>query len=292
MLAAECGERSLLHAAGDFLERNGPAMAAKIFIENLVRSRQRGFCLAGFFPFAACRLEFFVCDDGCGHRIRRTAVAGVAGDLAVTLEVVFIDRYHHFDHFARRDFGLLVVLFVRMRNVAELAFDAKRISNELHRGYDLVGRDSLESLNILEFFFRELGRAGAAEGDWAHAPVTAQGAYFRHITCEGRIYEREASECLACSLRNITVPLAGDCRAWASPLPRPQRDPNSRKKNSRIFKLSRESRPTKSYPRCSSLLILLASNASSATLRMRTKKDDKKPKVTARKMIEMMISDQ
>ena len=75
----------------------------------------------------------------------------------MTLEVVFIDRHHHFDHLARRDFGLLVVLFVRMRNVAELAFDAERSSNELHRGDDLVGRDSLESLNILEFFFREFG---------------------------------------------------------------------------------------------------------------------------------------
>jgi len=42
-------ERSLLHAAGDFLERNGPADGGEIFIENLVRSRQRGFCLAGFF---------------------------------------------------------------------------------------------------------------------------------------------------------------------------------------------------------------------------------------------------
>src|SRR5438034_868938 len=85
MLAAECGERSLLHAAGDFLERNGPADGGEIFIEKLVRSRQRGFCLVGFFPFAACRPGFFVCDDGCGHRIRRTAVARVAGYLAATL---------------------------------------------------------------------------------------------------------------------------------------------------------------------------------------------------------------
>jgi len=44
-----------------------------------------------------------------------------------------------------------------VRHMAELAFDAKRSSNELHRGDDLVGRDSLESLNILEFFFRKFG---------------------------------------------------------------------------------------------------------------------------------------
>src|SRR5213082_362840 len=90
MLAAECGERSLLHAAGDFLERNRPADGGEIFIEKLVRRRQRGFGLAGFFLFAACRPWFVVCDDGCGRGIRRTAVARVAGDLAVTLEVVLL----------------------------------------------------------------------------------------------------------------------------------------------------------------------------------------------------------
>ncbi len=59
-------------------------------------------------------------------------MAGIAGNLAVTFEVVFIDRHHHGDHLARGDFGLLVVLFVRMRDVAEFAFDAKGSSNELH----------------------------------------------------------------------------------------------------------------------------------------------------------------
>jgi len=44
-----------------------------------------------------------------------------------------------------------------MRDVAEFAFDAKGSSNELHRGDHLIGRDSLESLNILELFFREFG---------------------------------------------------------------------------------------------------------------------------------------
>src|SRR5439155_15649628 len=39
MLAAECCERSLLHAARDFLERIGTADGGKIFIEKLVRSR-------------------------------------------------------------------------------------------------------------------------------------------------------------------------------------------------------------------------------------------------------------
>src|SRR5439155_16225863 len=64
MLAAECGERSLLHAARDFLERIGTADGGKIFIEKLVRSRQRGFRLAGFFHFVGCRPWFFVSDNG------------------------------------------------------------------------------------------------------------------------------------------------------------------------------------------------------------------------------------
>ena len=79
MLAAESSERSLLHAACDFLERIGTADGGEIFIEKLVRNRQRGFGLAGFSPFVGCRPRFFVIDDGCGHRIRRTAVARVAG---------------------------------------------------------------------------------------------------------------------------------------------------------------------------------------------------------------------
>ena len=83
-------------------------------------------------------------------------MAGIAGNFSVALEVVFIDRHHHIDHLPRGDFGLFVVLFVRVRHMAELAFDAKRSGNELHRGDHLIGRDSLESLNILELFLREL----------------------------------------------------------------------------------------------------------------------------------------
>jgi len=33
MLAAECGNRSLLHAARDFLERIGPADGGEILVE-------------------------------------------------------------------------------------------------------------------------------------------------------------------------------------------------------------------------------------------------------------------
>ncbi len=71
------------------------------------------------------------------------------------LEIVLVDRHHHVDHLACGDFGLFVVLFESMLDVAELAFDAQRSANELHRGDHLFGRDSLESLNILELFFRE-----------------------------------------------------------------------------------------------------------------------------------------
>jgi len=100
-------ERSLLHAARDFLERIDAADGGEIFSEKLVRARQHSFCLAGFFPFIGCRPGLFVSEDGCDHRIRRAAVARVAGDQAVALEVVFIDRHHHVNHLARGDLGLL-----------------------------------------------------------------------------------------------------------------------------------------------------------------------------------------
>ncbi len=42
----------------------------------------------------------------------------------MALEIFLVDRHHHVDHLARRNFRLFVVFFERVLNVAELAFDA------------------------------------------------------------------------------------------------------------------------------------------------------------------------
>jgi hypothetical protein len=93
-------------------------------------------------------------------------MAGIAGDLAMALEVVFVDRHHHVDHLARGDFGLFVVLFVRVFNMAVLAFNAERSRNELHRGNDLLGGYTLKGLNIFELLFSEFGCGGARSKRW------------------------------------------------------------------------------------------------------------------------------
>ena len=73
----------------------------------------------------------------------------------MALEILLIDRHHHVDHLARGDFGLLIILFVRVRDVAVLAFHAQRSGDKLHRRNHLLGRNSFERLNILELLFRK-----------------------------------------------------------------------------------------------------------------------------------------
>jgi len=54
------------------------------------------------------------------------------------------------------NFRLLVVFFIRMRYVAILAFDSKgKAATNCIEGITLLGWDSLQGLDILEFFFRE-----------------------------------------------------------------------------------------------------------------------------------------
>jgi hypothetical protein len=71
----------------------------------------------------------------------------------MTLKVLFVDGHHHADHFARRDFGFLVVLFECPANVAVFALDAERRRDKLHRWDDLIGGDALKCLNVLELLF-------------------------------------------------------------------------------------------------------------------------------------------
>jgi len=81
--------------------------------------------------------------------------AGITGNFAFVLEVVLVDCHHHVNHLAGSNFRLLVVFFIRVRHMAVFAFDSKGSRDELHRRNHLLGWDSLQSLDILEFFFRE-----------------------------------------------------------------------------------------------------------------------------------------
>ena len=157
MLAAKGGECALLDAACDFLERFCAADCREIFVEELIRGRENRFGFSSLVFPGSRRFGLFRRNDWSRDRTRRTAMAGVAGNLAVTLEVFLVDGHHHVDHFARGKLRFLVVFFKGAGDVAILAFDAKRCGDKLHRGNELLGRDSFERLDILVFFFGQLG---------------------------------------------------------------------------------------------------------------------------------------
>ena len=95
-------------------------------------------------------------------------MAGETRHLALTFEVVAIDRHLHLDHLARGLLRLLVVLLKRAAHVAEIALHPQRIGNELHRRNYFVRRRALERLNILEYLF---GRIRAVLWRWPCRPL-------------------------------------------------------------------------------------------------------------------------
>ena len=59
MLAAEGYQGSFLNAAGDFLQRIGPADGGDIFVEELIRWRKDGFRFSGLGAFCCLAFRFF-----------------------------------------------------------------------------------------------------------------------------------------------------------------------------------------------------------------------------------------
>ena len=106
------------------------ADGSEIFIEKLIGRRQNRFGGDGSFGRLGFGLGVFGGDKGSGDGIGGAAMAGIAGHIAVSFEIVFVDGEHHLHHFAGGDFRLLVV-FLEIEtfiaaDVAILAFDAER----------------------------------------------------------------------------------------------------------------------------------------------------------------------
>jgi hypothetical protein len=110
--------------------------------------------------------------------MRRAAVARVAGHLFAPVEIIVIDDEHHLNHHARRDPLLLVVLLRMARNMAELASNAKRSADVVHRQDELFGRNVLEQLNIL------VGLPGSSWGLRGRSALRLGGLRRRSRSCQ------------------------------------------------------------------------------------------------------------
>ena len=82
----------------------------------------------------------------------RAAVAGVASDLAMPFEALFIDGEHHGHHLASNHLGLLVIFLGCTLDMAEVALYAERCGDELHGRNQFVRGQSLEDLDVLLWF--------------------------------------------------------------------------------------------------------------------------------------------
>ncbi len=76
----------------------------------------------------------------------------------MAFEVFFVDGHHHVNHFARRDFRLLVVFVHLARHVAVFTLDTQGSGDELHRRDNLLSGNALERLYVLVFLFRQFWR--------------------------------------------------------------------------------------------------------------------------------------
>ena len=158
-LAVESG-RAFFHAGGDFFDCGGATERADVIFKQLadcgqvrwkfrrgrvgaVRSHGSGSRSAN----GGVKLRF-TADQWNRQRVGRAAMAGVAGDFAMALEIILVQREHHFHHVARDLLGFLVVLFEVTFDVAEATFDAERRGDELHRGNQLPGRNAFKDFDI------------------------------------------------------------------------------------------------------------------------------------------------
>src|ERR1035438_3699408 len=109
-------------------------------------------------PFVARMFEWglssYLCNEGRCQRLRRTPVACEAGNFASPVKVHSVDGLHHLHHFSSHQLLLLIVSIKRAFHMTETAFHSERVGNELHCRDDLIGRNTLQLLDILIDCFR------------------------------------------------------------------------------------------------------------------------------------------
>src|SRR5215469_9026646 len=105
---AEKIHRSFLIARGKLIDRSCPTRGLDVFFEELIGARQIGWHRVALSRRDASGRTLADARNGEGRS--RSAMAAVAGDFAMAVEVVLIDRTHHSHHLPCGLLGFLVVL--------------------------------------------------------------------------------------------------------------------------------------------------------------------------------------
>src|ERR1022692_552595 len=181
-------DRALHHTAGNLSDRGGSAHCLQIFVEHLIRSWTACFRLfpilfIGLLGFYHTRFRFFRHHQRCPHRLDAAAVARIAGHFAMSPEVILINGKHHLHHFPCRLLRLLVVLLERALHVAKFAAHAQRGGNELHPRNQLIRRNALQDLDILELLLSLLGFGWVSSRGSARLRLRAAHQHSAH--CQG-----------------------------------------------------------------------------------------------------------
>src|SRR5579859_1397999 len=93
------------------------------------------------------------------------AMARITRHITAPVEIIFVDCEHHLHHLACGLFRFLIVFIKLILHMSEFAVHSQRRGDELHRGKQLLRRNSFEHLNILELLLCFLWRlAGSSKG--------------------------------------------------------------------------------------------------------------------------------
>ena len=139
---------ALFHSGGQLFNFRRASYGLHIFSQNLFHARRigrrHGLERGRFLGGGSASLR----DHRRRYRMRGSAMTGVAGHLALSLEVGLVEGKHHLHHFPRRLLGFLIVLLEGSFRVAEATFHAERTGNELHGRNQLVSRKVFQDLDV------------------------------------------------------------------------------------------------------------------------------------------------
>src|SRR5262249_338365 len=86
------------------------------------------------------------------------AMARITSHLPMAVEIRLVYGKHHLHHLSRNLLRLFVILLESALDVTEIALHTERSRNELHRWDELISRNTLQHLNVLELLLSRLWR--------------------------------------------------------------------------------------------------------------------------------------